>query len=117
MVAQLKLYEHWTMRIVYKSAESLIESYKELGMVIGKAHEWDIKDEDVMKKALTPPQFRDRLKRFCDLKEKATLTDSEKQELKDITNKYPFLEQGCEKLGLSQLRRTRTIKEIKVLTE
>lgn len=117
MVAQLKLYEHWTMRIVYKSAESLIESYKELGMVIGKAHEWDIKDEDVMKKALTPPQFRDRLKRFCDLKEKATLTDSEKQELKDITDKYPFLEQGCEKLGLSQLRRTRTIKEIKVLTE
>ena len=117
MVAQLKLYQHWTMRIVYKSAESLIESYKELGMVIGKAHEWDIKDEDVMKKALTPPQFRDRLKRFCDLKEKATLTDSEKQELKDITDKYPFLEQGCEKLGLSQLRRTRTIKEIKVLTE
>ena len=42
MVAQLKLYQHWTIRIVYKSAESLIESYKELGMVIGKAHEWDI---------------------------------------------------------------------------
>lgn len=117
MVAQLKLYQHWTIRIVYKSAESLIESYKELGMVIGKAHEWDIKDEDVMKKALTPPQFRDRLKRFCDLKEKATLTDSDRQELKDITDKYPILEQGCEKLGLSQLRRTRTIKEIKVLTE
>ena len=117
MVAQLKLYQHWTRCIVYRSAEALKESYKELGMVIGKIHEWDVKDEDVMKKVLTPPQFRDRLKRFCDLKEKAILTDSDRQELKDITDKYPFLEQGCEKLGLSQLRRTRTIKEIKVLTE
>ena len=117
MVAQLKLYEHWTMRIVYKSAESLIESYKELGMVIGKAHEWDIKDEDVMKKALTPPQFRDRLKRFCDLKEKSALTDNERQELESLMKRDPILEQGYQHLGLSQLRRTRTKKAIKALIE
>lgn len=117
MVAQLKLYQHWTMRIIYKSAESLKESYKELGMVIGKAHEWDIKEEDVVKEVLKSPQFRDRLKRFCDLKEKATLTDSEKRELEALTSKDPILEQGCKVLGLKELRRTRTKKEIKALIE
>lgn len=117
MVAQLKLYQHWTTQIVYRSAEALKESYKELGMVISKAHEWDVKDEDVAKKVLKSPQFRDRLKRFCDLKEKATLTDSERRELEALTSKDPIFEQGCSVLGLKELRRTRTKKEIKALIE
>lgn len=117
MVAQFKLYQHWTTHIVYRSSEALQEAYKEWGMTVTKAHEWDIKNDDVVKKVLASPQFRDRLKRFCDLKEKPSLTDDEKQELKLITNKYPILEQGYEQLGLRQLRRTRTMKEIKALIE
>ena len=31
MVAQLKLYQHWTTHIVYRSSEALQEAYKELG--------------------------------------------------------------------------------------
>ena len=73
-------------------------------------------DDSVVKDALKPPQFRDRLKRFCDLKEKLSLTDNEQRELRVITDKYPFLEQGYKQLGQT-LRRYRTIKEIKALIE
>lgn len=116
MVAQLKLYQHWTTHIVYRSSEALQEAYKELGMTVTKGYEWSIADDSVVKDALKPPQFRDRLKRFCDLKEKLSLTDNEQRELRVITDKYPFLEQGYKQLGQT-LRRYRTIKEIKALIE
>lgn len=116
MVAQLKLYQHWTTRIVYRSAEALQEAYKQLGMTITKGYEWSIADEKAVKDILKPIQFRDYLKRFCDLKEKPSLTDNEQRELRAITDKYPFLEQGYKQLGQT-LRRYRTIKEIKTLIE
>ena len=116
MVAQLKLYQHWTTHIVYRSSEALQEAYKELGMTVTKGYEWSIADDSAVKDALKPPQFRDRLKRFCDLKEKLSLTDNEQRELRVITDKYPFLEQGYKQLGQT-LRRYRTIKEIKALIE
>lgn len=71
MVAQLKLYQHWTTRIVYRSAEALQEGYRQLGMAVVQTYEWNIADENIIKGILTTPQFRDRLKRFCDLKEKS----------------------------------------------
>lgn len=117
MVAQLKLYQHWTTHIVYRSSEALEEAYEELGMTVSEAYEWDVKSDDVVKKVLKSPQFRDRLKRFCDLKEKATLTDSERRELEALASKDPILEQGCKVLGLTELRRTRTKKAIEALIE
>lgn len=81
-----------------------------------KFNEVLIADDSAVKDALKPPQFRDRLKRFCDLKEKLSLTDNEQRELRVITDKYPFLEQGYKQLGQT-LRRYRTIKEIKALIE
>lgn len=117
MVAQLKLYQHWTTRIVYRSAEALQEGYRQLGMAIVQTYEWDIADENIIKGILTTPQFRDRLKRFCDLKEKSALTDNEWQELESLMKRDPILEQGYQQLGLSQLRRTRTKKAIKALIE
>ena len=117
MVAQLKLYQHWTTRIVYRSAEALQEGYRQLGMAIVQTYEWDIADENIIKGILTTPQFRDRLKRFCDLKEKSALTDNERQELESLMKGDPILEQGYQQLGLSQLRRTRTKKAIKALIE
>ena len=85
-------------------------------MTITKGLKWSIADDSAVKDALKPPQFRDRLKRFCDLKEKLSLTDNEQRELRVITDKYPFLEQGYKQLGQT-LRRYRTIKEIKALIE
>lgn len=117
MVAQLKLYQHWTTRIVYRSAEALQEGYRQLGMAIVQTYEWSIADENIIKGILTTPQFRDRLKRFCDLKEKSALTDNERQELESLMKRDPILEQGYQHLGLSQLRRTRTKKAIKALIE
>ena len=117
MVAQLKLYQHWTTRIVYRSAEALQEGYRQLGMAIVQTYEWSIADENIIKGILTTPQFRDRLKRFCDLKEKSALTDNEWQELESLMKRDPILEQGYQHLGLSQLRRTRTKKAIKALIE
>lgn len=117
MVAQLKLYQHWTTRIVYRSAEALQEGYRQLGMAVVQTYEWNIADENIIKGILTTPQFRDRLKRFCDLKEKSALTDNERQELESLMKRDPILEQGYQHLGLSQLRRTRTKKAIKALIE
>ena len=102
---------------MYRSAEALQEGYRQLGMAIVQTYEWSIADENIIKGILTTPQFRDRLKRFCDLKEKSALTDNERQELESLMKRDPILEQGYQHLGLSQLRRTRTNKAIKALIE
>ena len=86
-------------------------------MTVTKGYEWSIADDSAVKDALKPPQFRDRLKRFCDLKEKSALTDNERQELESLMKRDPILEQGYQQFGLSQLRRTRTKKAIKALIE
>ena len=101
---------------MYRSAEALQEAYKQLGMSLTKGYEWSIADEKVVKNIIKPIQFKDYLKRFCDLKEKSSLTDNEQRELKVITDKYPFLEQGYKQLGQT-LGRYRTIKGIKALIE
>lgn len=114
MAAQLELYQYWTTHIVYRSSEALQVAYGELGMTVAKGYEWSIIDEKTMKDALKSPQFRDKHKRFCDLKEKDVLMDNEQRELKAIIDRYPFLEEGYNQLGRS-LRRYRTIKSIRAV--
>ena len=55
MVAQLKLYQHWTTRIVYRSAEALQEGYRQLGMAIVQTYEWSIADENIIKGVVSMP--------------------------------------------------------------
>ena len=118
MVAQLKLYQHWTTNIIYRSSEALQEAYKKLGIVINQGYEWDIADEDIMKNILASPQFRDYHKWFCDLKSKeGMLSDSEEQELETISTKHPILVEGYSKLGVNTLRRLRTMKAINAALE
>ena len=118
MAAKLKLYIYWITHIIYRSAEALQEAYETFGLSLTKGYEWDIADEDMMKNILKPKQFRDYLKRFCDLKDKGTmLLDSEKQELETISTKYPMLVEGYSKLGIKTLKRLRTIKAINTTLE
>ena len=118
MAAKLKLYIYWITHIIYRSAEALQEAYETFGLSLTKGYEWDIADEDMMKNILKPKQFRDYLKRFCDLKDKGTmLLDSEKQELETISTKYPMLVEGYSKLGVKTLKRLRTIKAINTTLE
>ena len=118
MVAQLKLYQHWTTNIIYRSSEALQEAYKKLGIVINQGYEWDIADEDIMKNILASPQFRDYHKRFCDLKSKeGMLSDSEEQELETISTKHPILVEGYSKLGVNTLRQLRAKKAINAALE
>lgn len=118
MAAKLKLYIYWITHIIYRSAEALQEAYETFGLSLVKGYEWDIADEDMMKNILKPKQFRDYLKRFCDLKDKGTmLLDSEKQELETISTKYPMLVEGYSKLDVKTLKRLRTIKAINTTLE
>lgn len=118
MIAKLKLYIYWTIHIIYRSAEALQEAYETFGSSVAKGYEWNIAGEDIMKNILNPKQFRDCLKRFCDLKNKgAMLSDSEKQELETISTKYPKLVEGYSKLGVKTLKRLRTIKAITAALE
>lgn len=118
MAAKLKLYIYWITHIIYRSAEALQEAYETFGLSLTKGYEWDIADEDMMKNILKSKQFRDYLKRFCDLKDKGTmLLDSEKQELETISTKYPMLVEGYSKLGVKTLKRLRTIKAINTTLE
>lgn len=114
MAAKLKLYIYWTTHIIYRSAETLQEAYEAVGLSVVKGYEWNIADEDMIKNILKPKQFRDCLKRFCDLMDKRTLlSDSEKQELEFISIKYPILKDGYNKLESKTLKHLRTIKAIK----
>lgn len=118
MTAKLQLYIYWTTHIIYRSTEALQEAYGTLGLSVVKGYEWDIAGEDIMKNILNSKQFRDYLKRFCDLKDKGTmLLDSEKQEIETISTKYPILVEGYSKLGVKTLKRLRTIKAINAALE
>lgn len=114
ITAKLQFYTYWTIHIIYWSAEKLQEAYEVVGLSAVKGYEWNIADEDIMKNILKSKQFRDYLKRFCDLMDKRfILSDREKQELEAISAKYPILVDGYNRLGSKTLKHLRTIKAIK----
>lgn len=118
MAAKLQLYIYWTTHIIYRSAEALQEAYETLGLSVAEGYKWDIADDQIVKKLLKSPPFRDDHKRFCDLKGKRTiLSDDEEQELKAISLKHPILVDGNNKLGLKKLKEIREKKNIKVALE
>jgi hypothetical protein len=113
MVGKLKLYSYIVGKLIYLSDDSLRKYYSNAGILTAKGKQWEVAPKSVVENLIKNPQFRDCLRRFCQIMSTDNGSILQKEELLEIQARYPFLEEGYKKLGVKGLNSLGTIKSIK----
>lgn len=110
MLIKVLLYNYNIMNVIYLSGNSLRKEYARTG-IKAQSTKWETAPDDFIKKCISKPPFRECLKRYIKLKEKEVLS----KEIDIIEGRYPFLRDAYEKLGAKELKKQRSIKDIKTI--
>lgn len=114
MLIKLKLFNYRLINSVYNSGRSLVTEYNQSG-ILTTPIKWEIAPENYVKNLISKPSFREELNTYISIKEKTPLTLG--GDIQRIEDRYPFLVPAYHRIGLKELKRLRSITEIKKALE